>query len=120
MTLSRPQKQPASIGEQPHLPGIVERLGEPAAEVGAQRVHQLLQVRRREPVPAEIGQDHQLDDVDRRIAALGEPARRRAARRDRGWEHPARVPPLELSRGEPRQSGHFTGAIAGFELHIRR
>ena len=44
--LARPKEQAPAVRQQPHLAGVVERLGQPATEVVAQRVHHLASARR--------------------------------------------------------------------------
>ena len=55
----------------------------------------------RQPLTAQIGEHHQLEEIDRRVAPLGEAAGGRAASdANRRLEQAAVVPPLQLARRE--------------------
>jgi hypothetical protein len=68
-------------------------------------------------VPSEIGQDHELEQIDWRVTALGEPACGRPLRGDGRCEEAAGVPPLELPGGQPGQGRHLARAVRVLQLH---
>jgi hypothetical protein len=72
---------------------------QPDAEAAAQRVEQQTDLADRQAAASQVGQHRQLEQVHRRIAALGEAARFGAMGATDAGEL-ARVPP-QLPRGEP-------------------
>ena len=119
MSLPGAQEQPAAVGQQPHFARVVERLRQPAAKVRTQRVHELFQIRRREPAAPQVGENDELDEIDRRVPALRKSAGARPPGRNRGRKDAARVPALQLFCAETRQGGDLACAVAGLELHVR-
>src|SRR5262249_12694188 len=59
----------------------------------------------------------EFEDVDRRVAAFGEAAGRRAARRDRRLKNAAGVPALKLPGSETGEAGHLARAVARLQPH---
>ena len=64
-----------TIDEQGHGPAAFDRLIQPRLEPALQNLQQLADARHREPLAAQVGKHHQLEQLDRRVAALGETTR---------------------------------------------
>jgi len=63
MPLPGAQKQSSAIGQQPDFARVVQRLGQPAPEVVAKRVHHLLERCRCEPSAAKLTEGEKLQDI---------------------------------------------------------
>ena len=66
-----------------------------------------MQLRRREPATAEVGQDEQFEEIDGCVAPLGIAAGLRAAGRNRRRDEAASVPQLQLSRRQSCEGCHL-------------
>jgi hypothetical protein len=106
----------ATIGEKREGSGSSNRLEEPDTEPRAERVEQLADARDRHALSAQFGEHHQLEQVDRRIAAFGETASFRGLWRNRRPEQPPVIPPLQLPRRQAGQGRHFPRAVGVFQL----
>ena len=91
---------------------VTERLEEPDAEVLSEGCQDLADPLRREPAASQLGERRQLVEVDRRVAPLGEAARRGWLRGHARRQKLTRVPPLQLSGGQPGQRRHLARAVA--------
>ena len=76
-----------------------------------------LQPRNRKTAPPQIGEHLQLENVERRIAALRKAAGLRAVRCNGRLEQPPRVPPLKLPRGQTREPCHLARGVVLLEPH---
>ena len=63
-----------AVDEERDRPAAFDRFVEPGLEAGLQDLQQLADARDRESLAAQIREHHQLEQLDRRVAALGEAA----------------------------------------------
>jgi len=117
VSLARAQEEPTAIGQEPEIAGIVQRVGQPPAEVVAERVHELAKGGRRKPAPPQPGQGDKLENVDRCVSALGESPGNRPPRRDRRQKNPTGIPTLQLARREASKARDLPRAVARLEPH---
>jgi hypothetical protein len=106
-----------AANEQGHRPAVADCLVEADAEHVAQSRQQPAKAWNRKAAAPQIGQDLQLQHVERRVAAFGEATCLGAMGRDRRLEQAPRVPPLQLARSQSRQAGDFARGVMLLELH---
>src|SRR5437773_7974892 len=88
-----------AVREQMHSPPAARRLVQPDSELGSERMKQQVELVDREAPSPQIGEYRQLEEIDRRVAALRVAARLGAPRRNCGRYQPARAPDLQLPPG---------------------
>ena len=65
----------------------------------------------------QVREHEQLEQLDRRVAALRVPARVGAMGRDRRRQQPTLVPQVKLPRSEARHRGDLPRAVGSFQTH---
>ncbi len=100
-----------AVGQQRDRSASADGIEQPDAESAAQRFEQQPHLANRQAAAAQLGKDRQFEQIDRRIAPLGEAAGFGAVRRNRRFQQLAGIPPLKLPGAQPGDGGHLTRAV---------
>jgi hypothetical protein len=106
-----------AIDEECHRPAAFDGFEQPHLEPHSQDVEQPPNAADREAPPSQVRKDHQLEQLDGRVASLGEAPGLGAMRRHRGLQHSSRIPPLQLPRAESSQRRHFARGVQFLQTH---
>ena len=119
LPLRRARVDSAAVGQQLHAAAAAGRFEQPDAELVLQDARRWREAAGIEkPALAQIGENEQLEQLDRRVAALGVSARRGSMRRNRRRQQTAGVPQLQLPRRQTGHRGHLAGAIGLLQSHL--
>ena len=96
-----------AFDEQRYGPPAFDGLEQADLELRPEGGQQAANAVERESPASQIGEDHQLEQLNRRVAPLSVAACFGLVRSNRGNEQATRVPPLQLSGAEARQRSHL-------------